>query len=535
MVQPNAEPTGANLATERVVVLFEQLAELPEQAREALLTRECEGQPALREALERLLAHDAAASPEFLAPSRALLGEVVEAALGADVAQPTSVGRYTVARALGQGGMGVVYACFDPSLDRQVAVKLLRRGAAAGQWLLHEAQALARLSHPNVVAVHEVGEHEGQVYLAMELVEGPTLREWLKTPRPMAEVLRVFMDAARGLQAAHEKGLVHRDFKPDNVIVGHDGRARVVDFGVVTSSGAQASDTPIAGTPSFMSPEALAGGTCTPASDQWSFCVALAEAVTGALPFEARTLQGLLEETRAGRPLLPRQPATPAWLLPLLRRGLSPQPEARFPSVAALLSAMAARLPPHPELDGLRVGQQRQMVGLLLVVYTLGFAALVLTAEGRRWLAEPWVLVGIPLSMSVSAGLLTALRWRAATANTYGRRLSALLPFMGIVIGLSHGLAVRSGFSLDQLSAQNLLLLAMGLGLIGILHERWSLWLSGVAFSGVLCLLVWPTAASTLLGVVTLLCGVGMAIRLWLDRHQINEEKMHDALSGFHR
>jgi serine/threonine protein kinase len=152
---------------------------------------------------------------------------------------PDRIGRYEVRRELGAGGMGVVYAAFDPDLQRDVAVKLLRpariRGKAetASASLKREAQVTARLAHPNVVTIYEVGESSSSVYIAMELVNGPSLRDWMmEQPRPWREVLAMFMQAGRGLAAAHDAGLIHRDFKPSNVLVGDDNRARVVDFGL---------------------------------------------------------------------------------------------------------------------------------------------------------------------------------------------------------------------------------------------------------------------------------------------------------------
>ncbi|MCA9716826.1 MAG: serine/threonine protein kinase, partial [Myxococcales bacterium] len=147
------------------------------------------------------------------------------------------VGRYVVLSRVGAGAMGLVYAAYDPDLDRKVALKLLKRRAgadadAAQARLQREALALAKLNHPNVVSVHDVGVHAGQVFVAMEFVEGRTLRAWLADgpdggPRPWQEVVEVFTAAGRGLVAAHAQGLIHRDFKPDNVMLGDDGRVRV--------------------------------------------------------------------------------------------------------------------------------------------------------------------------------------------------------------------------------------------------------------------------------------------------------------------
>ncbi|MCX4247390.1 serine/threonine-protein kinase [Paraliomyxa miuraensis] len=154
-------------------------------------------------------------------------------------ADPTTIGRYRVEGQLGAGGVGMVYAAHDPVLERRVAVKLLRSdrletmAGPAGDRLREEAQAMARLAHPNVVTVYDVGEHEGGVYIAMELVEGRSLRGWIgETARPWREVLSAYFQAGRGLAAAHDVGLVHRDFKPGNVLMGRDGRVRVLDFGL---------------------------------------------------------------------------------------------------------------------------------------------------------------------------------------------------------------------------------------------------------------------------------------------------------------
>ncbi|MCA9706451.1 MAG: serine/threonine protein kinase, partial [Myxococcales bacterium] len=172
--------------------------------------------------------------------------------------QGSAVGRYVVIAPVGTGAMGVVFAAYDPQLDRKVALKVLRPRAGdlgrARERLQREAQALAKLGHPNVVAVYDVGVHDEQLFVAMEFVEGQTLRAWMESApavstgsgslartsgetsagvRPWREVLDVFMQAGRGLAAAHEAGLVHRDFKPDNVMLSDDGRVRVMDFGIV--------------------------------------------------------------------------------------------------------------------------------------------------------------------------------------------------------------------------------------------------------------------------------------------------------------
>jgi tetratricopeptide (TPR) repeat protein len=275
------------------------------------------------------------------------------------------LGRYLILEKLGSGGMGVVYAAYDASLDRRVALKLLREDAsgealaARQDRLLREARAMARLSHPNVNTVFEVGTYQGRLFLAMELVEGTTLRGWLaERPRAWREVAGVFLQAGRGLAAAHQAGLVHRDVKPDNLLVGADGRVRVTDFGLVSSGGAEpptrAAPGPRAadpdgdgsltrtgalmGSPAYMAPEQIEGDKATPASDQFSFCVALHEALTGERPFTGDSLPEVLDHIRAGQVVSgPRAGAVPAFLLQAVRRGLSADPAARYPDLTLLL------------------------------------------------------------------------------------------------------------------------------------------------------------------------------------------------------
>ncbi len=265
-----------------------------------------------------------------------------------------TAGRYTLLGELGRGGMGVVYSAYDPVLDRKIALKLLRAGGGgeSSARLLREARALARLSHPNVVAVHDAGVFEGRVFLAMEYVRGETLASWLRgAPRAAGEVCRVFLEAGRGLAAAHAAGLVHRDFKPQNVLLGGAGGAKVTDFGLVRRALGPAEAAPasapgrvdvddtltregtLMGTPRYMSPEQRAGGEIDARSDQYSFCVALYEALYGDLPFAAGGSE------RPSRPT-PGPGAGPR-AQRALRRGLSPDPAARFASMGELLAELA--------------------------------------------------------------------------------------------------------------------------------------------------------------------------------------------------
>ncbi|MFB1479893.1 tetratricopeptide repeat protein [Corallococcus sp. RDP092CA] len=310
------------------------------------------------------------------------------------------VGRYVLLRRVGEGGMGVVFAAYDPDLDRQVALKLLKPGrvadAEARARLMREAQAQARLSHPNVVTVHDVGLDGDTVFLAMELLRGGTLRRWLaEAPRPWRAVLARFVQAGRGLAAAHAVGLVHRDFKPDNVLLGEDGQARVADFGLARAgpipSGApddtRAEASPAReaprpggatppgaalGTPAYMSPEQWRGHPADARSDQFSLCVALYEALFGQRPFAGETARERGLAVREGRVLPPpRNTRVPAGVRRAVLRGLAPEPTRRHPSLDALL----ARLEPAPRASRWRLAAAALALGVMISA-AVGFAVM---------------------------------------------------------------------------------------------------------------------------------------------------------------
>ena len=320
------------------------------------------GDPSLRAAVAD---HSAGCESCHAALAALLLGDLVETAAarsqdGAAVAPeglgrvPDQIDRYRIKRRLGSGGMGIVYVAHDPELDRDLAIKVLRRGAPAER-LRREAKALARLSHPNVVAVHDVGEHDGQTFVAMALVDGLNLRQWLATPHSPVEVLRVLCKAARGIGAAHAAGLIHRDLKPDNIFVGSHGEVLVGDFGLARDASdgelEDGADLPAAatgltltgtvlGTPAYMAPE-QAAGAATEQSDQFSFCVTAYEALYGTRPFLGETFQDLLDSVERGviaRPV--RSPGISTAVDRALRRGLRAEPAERFGTMAELISAI---------------------------------------------------------------------------------------------------------------------------------------------------------------------------------------------------
>ena len=281
------------------------------------------------------------------------------------------VGRYVVLNKVGDGGMGVVYAAYDPELDRKVAIKLLMTSlggsldaelAEQRTRLLREAQAMAKLSHPNVITVHDVGEFGDQVFVAMEFIDGCTLTKWLESKQSWRERLATLLAAGRGLAAAHRAGLVHRDFKPDNVLIDREGRAVVTDFGLARPAAgktdsfktlAVVESTPVmsaqltrtgalVGTPAYMAPEQLAGDRSDALADQFSFCVTVYEGLYGQRPFEGRVLGELMANVSTGRIRpLPRDTEVPRRVRRALLRGLSVDREARFPTMESLISELS--------------------------------------------------------------------------------------------------------------------------------------------------------------------------------------------------
>ncbi|MEM6794850.1 MAG: serine/threonine-protein kinase [Acidobacteriota bacterium] len=353
--------------------------------------------------------------------------------------QGTRVGRYRIRRPLGIGAMGVVYEAYDPELDRAVAVKVVKSlGTEATERLRQEARALARLSHPNVVEVYDVGSFEQgdapRLYVAMALLPGGTLSRWLAAEeRHWSQVLALFVGAAQGLAAAHRAGLIHRDMKPENILLGTGELPKIVDFGLAlpetaaaTAAVADIDDEArgesraagngsgheqqlMAGSPGYMAPELFEGESANARSDQFSFCVSFYEALYGRLPFEGRTVPELISSllTRDPQPA-PESPAVPAWLHAIVLRGLSKKPADRWPSMSELAKALiegqhVARLPPR------RRGLRRWLGPGLAAAATLAAAA-----------GIGWSLVARPVDdCSPQGGIATV--WNEGRSREVGR------------------------------------------------------------------------------------------------------------------
>jgi serine/threonine protein kinase len=329
-------------------------------------------------------------------------GDIEQLPIGA------TLGRYVVTGCVGTGGMGVVYSARDPDLDRRVALKVLRPDlsieSGSRARLLREARAMAQLSHPNVVPIYDVGVLGDQVFIAMELVDGVTLRHKLDRTTPWRTVLSIYLQAARGLAAAHVAGLVHRDFKPDNVLCGNDGRIRVVDFGLVSvdpldltppvspealrvelGPAVHTTVGSVLGTPAYMAPEAMRGEPTDARADQFSFCVALFHGLYGAYPHTGATLAERVEQIVRGTIERPVGSPVPEQVYRVLVRGLCARPGDRYRSMESLANALEHAAASRPRARTIALGS----AGVVLLGALVTF---LLIRDSRERSSPPWEL-----------------------------------------------------------------------------------------------------------------------------------------------
>lgn len=373
----------------------------------------CPDDNALAEYVQGALPPDAAAWVEAhldrchrCASALHMLAHLTEAGDGTSepgaLPAPAHIGRYELLGTLGTGGMGVVHLARDPVLGREVALKVMRPDlflASGGSDLRRrfdrEARVLARLSHPNVVAVYDAGEADEAVFIAMEYVDGAPLSRWLTEHRPARwEIIDVFLQVGRGLQAAHAMGLVHRDVKPDNILVGRDGRARISDFGLavpITGEGPAAhggfeplsritTAGQLVGTPAYMPPEQLAGATVDARSDQYALCATLYEALLGRQVTDREQWVAATVEGRSGSGSA--RDRLPLPVRRVLTRGLRSEPAQRYADLADLLSDLAPATNPERWV----VRRARRWAWLLLVAVGVASLAVGLWMVGSaRW------------------------------------------------------------------------------------------------------------------------------------------------------
>jgi predicted Ser/Thr protein kinase len=432
------------------------------------------------------------------------LARTATAAASAAPADPqmalgATLGRYRLERELGAGAMGVVHAAFDPDLERRIALKVLKGATAAAEArdrLLREARAMARLSHPNVVTVYEVGTAGGRDFVAMELIHGESLAEWLRADRrrPTA-ILDAYLAAGRGLAAAHAAGIVHRDFKPHNVLRSRDGRIVVTDFGLAreacdapsaaldatlpagamsTSPRGSSSSSLLAGltvtgslvgTPAYMAPEQWSGGAVTPATDQFAYCVALWEALAGARPYPGPTFDDLRGQVARGPAALDAS-RIPRRVRGILRRGLDPDPTRRWPSMEVLLARLL-RFQRRPGVALAIAAGALGGIGALVFALRGGDAPLALCDPPARDVAAVWSpAVRAQLQATTSDAHVAVLDtaywgWRSARAAACGAppqvrqlQLACLDGVLGRFDVLRQSFARVPGAAAEEMQAQ---------------------------------------------------------------------------------
>jgi serine/threonine-protein kinase len=442
------------------------------------------------------------------------------------------IGRFEVRNKLGEGGMGIVYEAYDAQLDRRVAIKLVRVGDVGTQArarLLREAQAMAKVSHPNVVPIYEVGEHGDQVFVAMELVAGQPLSQWQRRERrSWQDTLAIYIAAGRGLAAAHACGIIHRDFKPDNVLVGSDGRPRVLDFGLARSFAAPPDEASpsqrsvlnveltmagsMMGTPTYMSPEHFRGEGVGPASDQFGFAVAIYRGLFGDAPFAGDTIGELRTSVCAGALRPPRDDAEiPATVVAAIVRALSVDPRDRFASMDQLLEELEQPLRIDPTTDPTRGRRGRRVAAAALSIGAL--ASLISTSTVSRLDHSPgWILVQSCIALAVLSVIGLVFR-KSLVTSEHNRRVGLVI--LVTTCGFVTHRAVA--YLLDSPTLDTLVGDAVMLGVItvlaGVLLERWMLGGGPIALVYVAVAIAVPSVAGPAFGALVLVYAAVAAYR----------------------
>jgi len=522
-------PTPEPNHSARLERLFDDALDVPAPDRAAFLDDVCGEDADLRREVEALLAADAGlvTLPDSRAPRD----------------EPSYVGRFRILEVLGQGGMGIVHVGYDDRLDRRVAIKLLHGGASAAgtRRLLREAQAMAQVAHPNVVPIYEVIEVGDRVAVVMELVEGRTVSAWLRQEdRPWRAVVDIFCSAGRGLAAAHAAGLVHRDFKSDNVLVGDDGRVRVLDFGLARGSTARLGESAdgalhapavrgvdigltaegaLLGTPSHMAPEQFNGAAIGPATDQFAFSVALYRALYRSAPFPGGDVQEIRDSVLGGRLAVPEPGDVPPGVWIALRRGLDRVPADRWSSIDALVEELERQAREDPEGDLSRGARSRRM--LMLIVAPCGtlssLMASAATAETGLTRSE-LVLHALGAAMVLAAG--TFLLKKRLLVTAVDRKIALLLNALFWVFALHRWLGTRTGDSVTDIFVSEGLMIALGTFLASLTLARWMAGITALAVAyAVIATLVPAVAGHGFNALLTI--SVLVSIHFWgRDRHE---------------
>jgi serine/threonine-protein kinase len=488
----------------RVRELFDAAVEQAPERREAYLAEACGQDPALRREVMSLLA--CVSAPTLGAP--ALPSRTHDL--------PREIGRFAVLGKVGEGGMGVVLRGRDPTLDRDVALKLVNHlGGDGGQRrLLREAQAMARVAHPNVVPVYEVGVHGRQVFVAMELVRGTTMRAWLRAqPRTWRAILQVVIDAARGLAAAHRAGVLHRDVKPDNLLIGDDGRARVADFGLADLAVELAADGAVVGTPGFMSPEHFIG-TVTPLADQWSLAATTYSALFGSPPFLGTSIGELRDAVLDGPPPRPPPSEVPPAAIDAVLRGMARHPEDRFATLDDYADALAEVLAVDPAHDRRRFRRQRR--GLAIAIAIAGVASFLFRGVYSGFRFDGGVAAHrtqAVIGLTIMGGVTFVFR-RALLGTTHDRRVMSLVLTSLIAIA-AHRIIAGDADAVTLLRTDAVFSSAM-LFLGAVTIEPWLAISAGLMVPFLIASLFVPAIAAPAFGPV-LVSTLALGIWFWRD------------------